>query len=79
MIRYGFTAGGVVDHGGENGQEQTRDRDDDPVHWWSAGSFEGRGVNVVRSEPMGRLEGWWAMQGLNLRPSPCQGDALPLS
>jgi hypothetical protein len=21
---------------------------------------------------------WWAMQGLNLRPSPCEGDALPL-
>jgi len=23
--------------------------------------------------------GWWAMQGLNLRPLPCEGSALPLS
>ena len=22
---------------------------------------------------------WWAMQGLNLRPLPCEGSALPLS
>jgi len=22
---------------------------------------------------------WWAIQGLNLWPSPCRGDALPLS
>jgi hypothetical protein len=21
---------------------------------------------------------WWALQGSNLRPSPCEGDALPL-
>ena len=25
------------------------------------------------------LEIWWAMQGLNLRPHPCEGCALPLS
>lgn len=29
---------------------------------------------VVKSE-----EKWWAMQGLNLRPHPCEGCALPLS
>jgi hypothetical protein len=23
--------------------------------------------------------GWWAMQGSNLRPLPCEGSALPLS
>jgi hypothetical protein len=22
---------------------------------------------------------WWALQGLNLRPLPCEGNALPLS
>lgn len=22
---------------------------------------------------------WWVRQGLNLRPPPCEGDALPLS
>lgn len=26
-----------------------------------------------------RLKRWWAMQGLNLRPHPCEGCALPLS
>ena len=24
-----------------------------------------------------RSRGWWALQGSNLRPSPCKGDALP--
>ena len=24
-----------------------------------------------------KLEKWWAMQGLNLRPHPCKGCALP--
>lgn len=27
----------------------------------------------------GMKNGWWAMQGLNLRPLPCEGSALPLS
>ena len=26
-----------------------------------------------------RLKTWWAMQGSNLRPLPCEGSALPLS
>ena len=26
-----------------------------------------------------RLSAWWAMQGSNLRPLPCEGSALPLS
>ena len=26
-----------------------------------------------------RVEAWWARQGLNLRPHPCEGCALPLS
>jgi len=25
------------------------------------------------------LKNWWVMQGLNLRPLPCEGSALPLS
>jgi hypothetical protein len=24
-------------------------------------------------------ESWWAVQGSNLRPLPCEGNALPLS
>lgn len=35
------------------------------------------GVRTVRIK-MVRRE-WWAMQGLNLRPLPCEGSALPLS
>ena len=31
------------------------------------------------SEPADCLIEWWAMQGLNLRPHPCEGCALPLS
>lgn len=42
-------------------------------------SMSGRGKvsNFAADRANGR--GWWAMQGLNLRPSPCEGDALPLS
>jgi len=25
------------------------------------------------------LNSWWAVQGSNLRPLPCEGNALPLS
>ncbi len=39
--------------------------------------------DAVRPEIRERIlkEGvlWWAMQGLNLRPLPCEGSALPLS
>ena len=27
----------------------------------------------------GCIKDWWVMQGLNLRPLPCEGSALPLS
>ncbi len=33
----------------------------------------------VRECPIQALEKWWAIVGLNHWPSPCQGDALPLS
>ena len=29
--------------------------------------------------PRNSLISWWVMQGLNLRPLPCEGSALPLS
>jgi hypothetical protein len=33
----------------------------------------------VQMQARAGKEGWWAMQGSNLRHLPCEGSALPLS
>lgn len=38
-----------------------------------------RGKNGFQKFPMFQGHLWWARQGLNLRPHPCEGCALPLS
>lgn len=37
------------------------------------------GDTSSRTPRPARIRKWWAWQGLNLRPLPCQGSALPLS
>ena len=37
------------------------------------------GFLPTRKPPRFARTGWWAMQGSNLRPLPCEGSALPLS
>ena len=39
----------------------------------SASGVTGRRYNRLNY----RSAGWWAVQDLNLRPPPCEGDALP--
>lgn len=34
---------------------------------------------AIHKFPIFQRDLWWARQGLNLRPPPCEGDALPLS
>ncbi len=34
---------------------------------------------VIHKFPIFQRDLWWARQGLNLRPHPCEGCALPLS
>jgi putative effector of murein hydrolase len=36
-------------------------------------------VFAVLTGLVGAVSDWWVMQGLNLRPLPCEGSALPLS
>jgi hypothetical protein len=36
-------------------------------------------IREVITETLHDCEGWCALQGLNLRPLPCEGSALPLS
>jgi hypothetical protein len=40
------------------------------------GYAEEQGARTVEMEG---VEKWWAVQGLNLRPLPCESSALPLS
>ena len=38
-----------------------------------------RGKLAIHKFPIFQRDLWWARQGLNLRPHPCEGCALPLS
>ena len=46
--------------------------------WIAVVEFWFRSATNCRQLPIS-LENWWALQGLNLRPLPCEGNALPLS
>ena len=37
------------------------------------------GLKIKRVKTQGFRRFWWAQQGSNLRPLPCEGNALPLS
>ena len=61
-----------------------------PRSWGHQRKFEVDDYGADRKEPhrntaFGNAEGlweftkWWAVQGSNLRPLPCEGNALPLS
>jgi hypothetical protein len=45
----------------------------------SANPRKYRGPSQTRKTTEFARTGWWAMQGSNLRPLPCEGSALPLS
>ncbi|ALN80375.1 hypothetical protein LA76x_2241 [Lysobacter antibioticus] len=50
---------------------------------WAGRRAQAMAATVLRKRKKPACAGlswnWWAVQGSNLRPSPCEGDALPLS
>jgi len=49
---------------------------------WGTETLENTGeksLSVTLSRGLAKVGEWCALQGLNLRPLPCEGNALPLS
>src|SRR5215472_15830697 len=70
-------------HRGTREQTRTNSPSFPPVFWGNSRPVRVRelGKTGVRAalKPVFTGLSWWALQGLNLRPLPCEGNALPLS
>ena len=51
----------------------------DPISVEKRGEDLRNGSGSIHKFPLFQGHLWWARQGLNLRPHPCEGCALPLS